>query len=249
MELSNEPYIRAFYYSSSNVGDALNYYLIKNISGKEVVLSGRDRQHYIVCGSILSEANENSVIWGAGFNWTHHKNQDLNGCKNVIAVRGDLSANQCGMEVKAIGDPALLLPKYFTGMRNPQHSVGVIPHWSNVERAMSMLPDRHIINPIAPMHDFINDILSCEYVFSESLHGLILSDAYCVPNAWINLGGDVGDGFKYRDYYSSTITPEATHIVEINIHDCQVHNYKYNLETFLKSCPFYGHDRNKAVNH
>ena len=57
---------------------------------------------------------------------------------------------------------------------------------------------------------------------------------------WIDLGGETGDGFKYRDYYSSTLDPETKAIKEINADACKVHQYKHNIQEYLKSCPFYG---------
>ena len=47
-------------------------------------------------------------------------------------------------------------------------------------------------------------ICSCEKILSSSLHGLIVSDAYQIPNCWIELTGKISGGhFKYYDYASS----------------------------------------------
>lgn len=52
--------------------------------------------------------------------------------------------------------------------------------------------------------DVINQVCSCERILSSSLHGLIVSDAYQVPNCWIELSGKISGGyFKYYDYASS----------------------------------------------
>ena len=52
--------------------------------------------------------------------------------------------------------------------------------------------------------DVIDQICSCECILSSSLHGLIASDAYQVPNCWIELSGKISGGyFKYLDYASS----------------------------------------------
>lgn len=239
-EAINDKMVRAWWYLSNNFGDYINELIIRSLSKKEVVASvDKSEPHYIVCGSILSEANKNSIVWGAGFSWDHHRKTDLYGCENVIAVRGDLSAERAGADIKAIGDPALLLPRIYEGNKTKINEIGIIPHWTNVERTIELFPHYLIISPLLPFNDFIDKVLSCEHIFSESLHGLIISDAYKIPNAWISLGANVGDGFKYRDYYSSTTTPEIQAITLPDISSCQVHNYKYNLETFLKSCPFY----------
>lgn len=207
------------------------------MSGKQVCLS-QTEDHYIVCGSILSSANEKSTVWGAGFDWEHHNETNIHKDAKVVGVRGDLSAQKSGRDVVTIGDPALLLPKLY--QPSPIGClIGIVPHWSNIENCAVKYRNRKIINPLMPYNLFIQELTSCEFVFSESLHGLIVADAYGIKNAWIDRGADVGDKFKYRDYYSSTVTPEMKPIPDIDTGGCQVHKYKYDLQTFLNSCPFY----------
>ena len=238
-EALNDNMVRAWWYLSNNFGDSINEYLIRRLSGRVVTASvDKSEPHFIVCGSILSEANKNSIVWGAGFSWEHHKQSDLYGCENVIAVRGDLSAERTGVDIKAIGDPALLLPTLYPCRHTIVNEIGIIPHWTNVETAIEKFPDYLVISPLLPYDIFIELVLCCQYVFSESLHGLIVADTYGVENSWIDLGADVGDGFKYRDYYSSTVTPDAAKLDVVDISGCMVHNYKYNLQTLLNSCPF-----------
>jgi pyruvyltransferase len=238
-EASNDRMVRAWWYLSNNFGDSINELLIRALSQKQLIASvDKSEPHYIVCGSILSEANKNSIVWGAGFSWEHHKKSDLYGCENVIAVRGDLSAERTGMEIKAIGDPALLLPMLYDNEKIKEDYIGVIPHWTNIEAAVERYPDFKIISPLLPAPKFIDSIRGCEYIFSESLHGLIVADAYGVSNSWIDLGANVGDGFKYKDYYSSTETDNMKAAKAISVLDCQVHKYKYNLQSLLNSCPF-----------
>jgi pyruvyltransferase len=237
-EAINNRMVRAWWFLSNNVGDSINEVIIREFSKREIVASvDKSEPHFIVCGSILSHANKNSIVWGAGFGYEHHRKSDLYGCENIVSVRGDLSAERTEMDIKAIGDPALLMPQIYSGYKDLLHGVGLIPHWANVERAVEQYGDRYIISPLLPFDKFIDEILSCEFIFSESLHGLILADAYGVPNAWIDMGG-VEEKFKYSDYYSTTTTPAMKPIKEIDIKSCQVHTYKYNLETLLNSCPF-----------
>lgn len=235
--MNNEDFIRANFFSSCNFGDGINPFIINKLSGKQVSLYNKGK-HYVVCGSILSISNKDSVAWGAGFDWGHHRNRDLNGCENVIAVRGELTAKNCGLDVKYIGDPALLLPILYPQEAKPRYTVGIIPHWSTIEKCCEVYKGEFIINPLIPMSEFINNILSCEHIFSESLHGLIVSDAYGIPNAWLSIDDSVSNGFKYSDYYSSTETPDIKKTETININDCMVHKYKYDIKEFLNSCPF-----------
>ncbi len=226
--------VRAFWYMSNNFGDNINHYLIKAISGKEPVYTdNRNEKHFIVCGSILTEANHASTVWGAGAAW--HKDE-VNQNAKIIAVRGHLSQNKV-KETQAIGDPALLMPMFYEGAK-PEHlkyKHGFIPHWKDLERAMYISsPEAKIISPLQPVKKVIDDILSCEKISSSSLHGLILSDAYGVPNAWTDFGTNIGgDGFKFEDYYTTTDQAKKP-----NGNDFFVSKYKHDLNDFFKTCPF-----------
>lgn len=237
MGLTSSDYILAFWLSSNNFGDNLNHFLIKQLSGKTPVLAtDRNKPHYICCGSILGEFTESSSIWGAGFFYDH---QLLHFDIPIHAVRGELTRALVRKDT-VVGDPALLLPLlYYPGVKK-ERKVGIIPHWSNVQKIVELYPDAHIIDPMQSTKDFIDDVLSCDNVFSESLHGLIVADTYGVNNKWVDFGFDSGGAFKYNDYYSTTETQNETPLVnKINVIETSVHKYKYNLQTLLNSCPFY----------
>lgn len=234
-------HVRAFWYMSNNFGDALNFDLIKYISGKEPVYTDdRTEDHFIVCGSILAESNENSTVWGAGF--AAH-DQRISGAKEILAVRGTLSRNnidEC-LNYIAVGDPALLMRRFYNPVVEKKHKYGIIPHWKDLEIVLSSNIDNdfHIINPLQPTESFIKDVLSCEKILSTGLHGLIIADTYGVPNQWLDLGTDIGgDGFKFADYYSTTDSPNEKPVNELNWDECKIHNYIYSLDDLLNSCPF-----------
>jgi len=48
----------------------------------------------------------------------------------------------------------------------------------------------------------IKQILSCDFIISESLHGLIIAEAYRIPNIWVTFG-DIDQDFKYEDFFRS----------------------------------------------
>lgn len=226
--------VRAFWYMSNNFGDNINHYLIKKISGKEPVYTdNRNEKHFIVCGSILTEANHASTVWGAGAAWHHDQ---VNQNAKIITVRGELSRQKV-KECQYVGDPSLLMPRLYTpnvdGILKYRH--GFIPHWKDLERAIYMnTPETKIISPLQPVQKVIDDICTCETISSSSLHGLILADSYNVPNRWVDFGTDIGgDGFKFQDYYTTTDRAKT-----VNEKDFYVSKYKHNLEDYLKTCPF-----------
>lgn len=237
--------IRAFWYLSNNFGDNLNWYLLNKLSEKRIVYvnQGSQLDHYIVCGSILSLANENTTVWGAGFG---DNTQTLNGNTNVISVRGELSANNIKQDVSIVGDPALIMPYIYKPKLKKYHKIGIIPHFLDIERFIHHYSDYYIINPLQPVESFINEIFSCEMVYSQSLHGLIVCDAYNIPNVWIDTKANIGgDGIKFLDYYSTTKTGYNINKIVINDNSqklptdlFQVNNYKGELLHLLGSCPF-----------
>ena len=134
-----------------------------------------------------------------------------------------------------VGDPALLLPKVYNPLVQKKHDLGIIPHYGHYEEILKTQSPAHIIDPFLPTEQFINEVLSCNVIYSSSLHGLIVADAYGIPNKWVIYG----DTFKYRDYYSTTINPKEP----FNMSDLSkpfVSEYKYPLDDLLNSCPFYG---------
>ena len=47
--------------------------------------------------------------------------------------------------------------------------------------------DYIFIDPLGLHMEVLKKIISCKYIISNSLHGLIISDAYNVPNVWLNI--------------------------------------------------------------
>ena len=95
--------------------------------------------------------------------------------------------------------------------------------------------------------DVIDQICSCEIIASSSLHGLIVSDAYNIPNCWITLSGKISGGlFKFYDYFSSVNRKDSEPIKIEKISDLlqvykQVSLWKsieIDTDEIIKCCPF-----------
>lgn len=216
-----------------NWGDDINYYLIREITHRPVVsiynfrLARRFKfKNFLCIGSLLgmpNYTNENTIVWGAG------SFGDIKGVppRKICAVRGKLTRNiilEKGIECPEVyGDPALLLSRFykpnFRGERREErgekeqqkYRMGIIPHVIDldhpvVEEIRKEHPEILIIDleHYKKWTDVIDQIFSCEYIISSSLHGLIVSDTYGIPNCWIELSGKIiGGYFKYLDYASS----------------------------------------------
>lgn len=96
-------------------------------------------------------------------------------------------------------------------LKTKRYRLGIIPHVVDlhhpvIEEIREKYTDEMLIIDLAHYDkwtDVIDNICSCEYILSSSLHGLIVSDAYQVPSCWIELTGKIlGGHFKYYDYAS-----------------------------------------------
>lgn len=205
-----------------NFGDDINKILIGLLSNKKVIpykfsIIGKlfNKEKYMCIGSIISMFNlRNSIIWGTGILSSKFT---INGHpKKIISVRGPLT-RQCliknGFKCPEIyGDPALLLPLFYNPSIKKEYKIGIIPHYLDhkspkLEKLINKLSQNSILISVTDYKnwkDFINKILSCDLILSSSLHGIIISDAYEVPNIWCDFGFKMDDdGFKFRDYFLS----------------------------------------------
>ena len=138
----------------------------------------------------------------------------------VYALRGSLSLEELKREPDiyrmmgetSLGDPGLLLPKIYMAQREKRYKRGFVPHayfWETdfVSDFSKEHPDVRLIDPRQDYKDVIDEIVSCEILYSSSLHGLVMADAYGVPNCWVIPEFPETDissaAFKFYDYYSA----------------------------------------------
>ncbi len=247
-----------------NLGDELNYYLLKELSKRKIF---NYKNLYVKCinycciGSIIDTlSNSKTIIWGAGL-ITDETILNIVPLK-VCAVRGALTRDYLlakGIQCPEVyGDPALLLPLIYDSRRISKNErvkkfVGVIPHISdlnnvNVRRFVSYEGVKIIrLCGYKHWHDIIDEINQCDFVISSSLHGVIISDAYNIPNVWVEFSNNViGNGFKFRDYYSSVRKniPEPVKILNSTSLEELLGYKKYwepiniDLNKLLQACPF-----------
>lgn len=160
-------------------------------------------------GSIIAYGNKRSLIWGSGF---MNKNEHIRGGK-VYAVRGRLTnekiINDGYKGCNVFGDPALLLPLIVKAAFKKKYDIAIIPHWKEYDYFQNKYGRQYKILDIrtTDVEHFVEDLTSCKYILSTSLHGIILSHAYNIPALWIKHGYIDTDGFKFYDYFSSVDIP------------------------------------------
>jgi len=199
-----------------NWGDKLNPVLVRMLSGQNVVhaydVFPRPRwpEHYVIGSSLERAQKRRGIVWGAGF---IDSSQGIRQAPaRIHAVRGHHSREklrELGVDCPDIvGDPALLMPRLYTPRARRRRAVGVIAHC--YERDLGLVrPDAlpanwRCIDITGDLFEVIDRIVACDEILSSSLHGLVCAEAYGVPSRWIRLSDrPAGDGFKYRDFYSS----------------------------------------------
>jgi len=219
-----------------NFGDDLNPFLIKKITGKDVIWKNPKSQNIIqLCftrinlaiGSILHFATNNCNIWGSGL---IDSDSEFPTKANYFAVRGPQTykiLKRKGCKVNAIyGDPALLLPRFFEIKPQKKYLLGVIPHYTEIDNILETnklnSDEVKLINLQNDCYEVIEEILACEKILSSSLHGIIVAMAYGIPVKRIQLSDNIyGDGIKYNDFYESVgITSHS--IAKIDMGDISI---------------------------
>lgn len=201
---------------NGNFGDELSKFITQQLIDTHnygLTYNQHNVLNNLVCiGSYIHMAKNNSYIFGSGVRTVEniemgHRYQNL----NVCAVRGKLTREflmKRNIHVPEIyGDPALLLPLFYDPVLDTtlEDKIGVVPHKSNYDKYVGKLDNDtyFLINPTDKWQNVINQIFSCKYIISSSLHGLICADAYNKPNVWLDEYALNEGDFKFKDYFSS----------------------------------------------
>jgi hypothetical protein len=175
--------------------------------------------------------NKNTIVYGSGI---RDINQDIKG-GIIKIVRGPLTRNRL-MQINCYcphiyGDPGLLLPIYYNPVIEKKYKLGIIPHHIHYIKVNEIYKNDNnilVINVINENIELtINDLLKCEKIISSSLHGLIVGDAYNIPNKWVKFNNLIkGDDTKFYDYFKSV------NRTDIDFIDCN--NYKKIPDNILE---------------
>lgn len=243
-----------------NFGDDLNFYILTNLFPNRIFFSANNllsfKENLLFIGSIIGNYSDSkSIIWGSG---AIKDNVIIKKPKCILAVRGPLTRDlllKNNIDCPSIySDPALLLPIIYKPNKKKKYKYGIIPHYvdiksENLVLLKTILGDNvKIISLInySSIQDIVDQINECEYILSSSLHGIIVSDAYNIPNIWIELSNNVvGSGFKFYDYFSSVNRLIKSPLcIKKNISKVKIDEYlhQYNrpnidIIPFLKATP------------
>lgn len=248
-------------YEPKNFGDWITPYLYHRITGgepsywpprypfplKTTLGSGSIMRH-------IRKANV-AIVWGSGI---ISRSDKFERPYKILAVRGPKTRERCeqlGFECPDVyGDPAILLPLFYRTSNSPNCRLGIVPHFGSFQIAkdtFGALSEVKIIDVTQPLEKVVDEIASCEYIISSSLHGIIVSHAYGIRCGYVEFGEKLaGDGIKFSDYFlacgltderPTKLSLRAAHITEGLLslaRNTDLPILKGQARDLLKLCPF-----------
>lgn len=203
-----------FYHGTYNFGDQLSL-LILNHFGKSrniqfVLHKNKKTADIIGIGSILHSIPPQfrGYIWSTG-SLNMRTSYEIRDKSKVFGLRGPLTARKFNCPGAVLGDGALILPFAFPEKVESKFRLGIIPHYVDhdyITSKVSIPSNVLVINVTHPVRKVIQQIKECACIISSSLHGLIVADAFNIPNRQFRVSTSHkirGDMFKYKDYYAS----------------------------------------------
>lgn len=198
-----------------NFGDAINPMIVAHVSGRKVVHAAPRQAELLALGSMIQvvkrthqeprEDGTKITVWGTGLLNPVSGHGFLDHVELAL-VRGPVTAALLKREMTRFGDPGLLMNEVLPFDGTTRDKIGIVPHHSLMDDPEVLAfaasdPACVLIDPRGDAAEVCMQIASCAYIFSSALHGLIVADAYDVPNTWIVPTGQ--SWLKYLDYAAS----------------------------------------------
>lgn len=142
-----------------------------------------------------------------------------------MAVRGKLSLHllqqlfPCTENV-ITGDLGILANHLLLKPSRKSYALGIMAHYAEQKHPAILslrdkMPEALWIDVLEPPLQVLQKISQCETILSSSLHGLIAADSLLIPNKHLLISSLVlGNGFKFRDYYSNYELTDDLWLVE-----------------------------------
>jgi pyruvyltransferase len=195
--------------SLNNFGDCLSPSILKHY-GFTPVYCQRDKSEIVLAGSILQWVSKDykGIILGSG---GVNKKYEFEKA-TILGVRGETTKRNIGYTTNelVLGDPGLVMNYVYPKKIKKKYDLGIVPHFLDFNREevqflIKALSNKKIllIDVLKNPEEVINNIKSCKAIYSSSLHGLIIADAFNIPNARFFIKDTQPlESFKWNDYYS-----------------------------------------------
>ncbi|KAL7515778.1 hypothetical protein ACHAWX_000855, partial [Stephanocyclus meneghinianus] len=214
--------IRIMLSQGFNAGDFLAVFIGPIISGRPASLRYEhqgNRNSLMVVGSILGWGVRYS--WGPGLMFENKQRLAAASTEAVFATRGPRSyedfssvAPKGSIMYRVYGDAGSLLSWFYQPHdQKKKYPLCLLPHHLDWNKKVPFLVRTNewwngtkpiVIDIMQPLFNIADQIVQCEFILCSSLHGIIFSDSYKVPNAHVKYKDNVmGELYKFKDYYDS----------------------------------------------
>lgn len=184
------------------------------------IFMGKEKESKNVKGFLKKVVYSNCFTpcytWGTGFldDYSDKRTGLIRNNVEFMAVRGKLTKASIEKIISkkinpVLGDGGILAPMLIESNVIKKYKIGIIPHFREkgtlqLKMLLKRYPEAYVIDLQKDPLLVVKEISECEYIFSSSLHGLIVADAFRIPNMRIYLtNAPLGSGFKFNDYYSA----------------------------------------------
>ncbi len=200
----------------NNVGDYLSLVIVQEILKEKNINIGKTvskTKHLYGVGSVLL-GYQDATIWGSGFVYdvSKYRSFKLEAILHKVLHKTDIRAVR-GPETKRIlekmglncpetyGDPAILLPRFYSPDIAEKKPFVVVPHYTKYDRYKGLWPTASTF--VREWKQAVDAICQAEFVISSSLHGIIIAEAYGIPAVMLKDTPST-DITKYKDWYEAT---------------------------------------------
>ena len=202
-----------FLFNQENFGDFLSKVIVKRILTSNKLHPKSGNWQLGSLGSILHLLDEGAIVWGSGINGKIKPTDAIHKkyfTYDYRAVRGTETLDKLiGLGFKlperaiAFGDPAILVPDLFPELSwSPKkNKVCWLPNLNDKGRFYDK--EMRFVDPLNSWKIVLNELLTAEKIYTSSLHGIILAEAFGVEYSAV-LPADSETVFKYNDYLTGT---------------------------------------------
>lgn len=216
-----------YYAGDNNFGDVLGLKVFESVANRECKrCTDKSKKHFQFLGSILAAGNANTAIFGSGL----IKESETAEIGYLGFIRGKLSLNKTSYRDSALKEPLLGdaltvltsqavrnkfeisngLDKKTTNKIQMTDLVCILHHTTYLKlfgskSLYTYLNNSLIISTLYDWKSIYRIIQTSQFILSDALHPLILSDILSTPSCRLRLNssGLIGGEFKFNDYNSS----------------------------------------------
>ncbi len=225
-----------------NYGDWLSPYVMSRITGRSIKFMSEvtlnRAPHIVALGSIISCANKNSIVLGAG---AGSKNETICNEANFVSVRGKYTGDLIGYSGACYGDLGFIISDVYTPKNNESKSTrfALVRHINHIDIDMnfSIYCDEISIKVArkADIEKFIDELHFHDVVLTSAMHCFITCISYKIKVVLVDFSNShakvPGDGMKYVDALSGVDLKEVMP-VKINS-EADFKNVIDNIELYI----------------